>query len=84
MMMMLLMMMITIMMMMMMWRLFHYVCRFTVTSGMVEPFLEGISLQEALETNRIFIVDLELLARLSPESTTKHTVSTRVQHDYVI
>ncbi|XP_031555445.1 arachidonate 8S-lipoxygenase-like isoform X2 [Actinia tenebrosa] len=31
---------------------------------MVEPFLEGLSLQEAMDGNRIFMVNLEILSRL--------------------
>ncbi|KAK3755758.1 hypothetical protein QZH41_019984, partial [Actinostola sp. cb2023] len=41
---------------------------FAVTSGMVEPFLEGMSLQDAMDTNRIFIISLEILSRIRPEN----------------
>ena len=34
---------------------------FAVTSEMVEPFLEGITLSEAIEKNMIYIVDLQVL-----------------------
>jgi len=32
-----------------------------VTAEMVQPSLQGLTLQEAIEQKRIFIVDLELL-----------------------
>ncbi|CAB3373467.1 Hypothetical predicted protein [Cloeon dipterum] len=35
--------------------------KLAVTAEMVEPFLEGISLEAALSTNKIFIIDLEFL-----------------------
>lgn len=38
--------------------------KFGVTNEMVQPFLEGMTLKEALEKNRIFICDLELLENI--------------------
>lgn len=37
---------------------------FGVTDEMVRPFLEGLTLQEALDSNKIFIVDLGILDKL--------------------
>ena len=45
--------------------------RLAVTSAMLEPFLEGQTLEMALEANRIFIVDLEILARLELDESRK-------------
>ena len=42
-----------------------------MTSAMLEPFLEGQTLRMALEANRIFIVDLEILARLELDESRK-------------
>jgi len=36
---------------------FVYVCRFPVTEEMVKPFLQELSLQDAMTQSRIFIVD---------------------------
>ena len=44
---------------------------FAVTSVMLEPFLEGRTLDEALETKMIFIVNLEILSRLKLDETRK-------------
>ena len=38
---------------------------------MLEPFLEGQTLDEALAAKRIFIVDLEILSRLKLDETRK-------------
>ena len=38
--------------------------RIAVTAEMVEPFLDGMTLDEALEKRRIFVVDLEVLDKL--------------------
>ncbi|XP_046394318.1 polyunsaturated fatty acid 5-lipoxygenase-like [Ischnura elegans] len=35
--------------------------KFGVTDEMVEPFLEGLTLEQALQKNKIFITDLEML-----------------------
>lgn len=45
--------------------------KLAVTSAMLEPFLEGQTLEMALEANRIFIVDLEILARLELDESRK-------------
>jgi hypothetical protein len=37
--------------------------RLAVSAEDLEPFLEGLTLQDALDKNKIFIVDLELLNR---------------------
>ena len=42
-----------------------------VTSGMLEPFLEGQTLEEALTASRIFIVNLEILSRLNLDEPRK-------------
>ncbi|XP_044181127.1 polyunsaturated fatty acid lipoxygenase ALOX15B-like isoform X3 [Acropora millepora] len=42
-----------------------------VTSGMLEPFLEGQTLEEALTARRIFIVNLEILSRLNLDEPRK-------------
>ena len=44
---------------------------FAVTSVMLEPFLEGRTLDEALESKMIFIVNLEILSRLKLDETRK-------------
>lgn len=46
-------------------------CRFAVTSVMLEPFLEGQTMDTALAANRIFIVDLEILSRLKLDENKK-------------
>lgn len=38
---------------------------------MLEPFLEGRTLDEALESKMIFIVNLEILSRLKLDETRK-------------
>ena len=42
-----------------------------VTLAMLEPFFEGQTLEMALEANRIFIVALEILARLELDESRK-------------
>ena len=42
-----------------------------VTSGMLEPFLEGQTLEEALTARKIFIVNLEILSRLNLDEPRK-------------
>lgn len=42
-----------------------------VTSEMLEPFLEGQTLEEALTARRIFIVNLEILSRLNLDEPRK-------------
>lgn len=42
-----------------------------VTSAMLEPFLEGQTLEEALTARRIFIVNLEILSRLNLDEPRK-------------
>ena len=37
---------------------------FAVSSEMVEPFLEGFTLEEAMEHRKIYIVDLKVLENL--------------------
>ena len=46
-------------------------CRFAATSDMLEPFLEGQTMDAALAANRIFIVDLEILSRLKLDENKK-------------
>ena len=43
----------------------------SVTSGMLEPFLEGQTLEEVLAAKRIFIVDLKILSRLNLDEPRK-------------
>ncbi|KAL9962848.1 hypothetical protein ACROYT_G031994 [Oculina patagonica] len=45
--------------------------KFAVTSVMVEPLLEGQTLDDALAARRIFIVDLEILSRLKLDDDRK-------------
>lgn len=46
-------------------------CRFAVTSVMLEPFLEGQTMDAALAAKRIFIVDLEILSHLKLDENKK-------------
>ena len=46
----------------------HLCCSFGVTFEMVEPFLEGYSLEEAIALNRIFLIDLSILDVLNKEN----------------
>ena len=48
-----------------------YVFSFAVTSVMLEPFLEGQTLEDALTAKRVFIVDLEILSRLKLDEPRK-------------
>ena len=57
--------------------LFSY--RFAVTSAMVEPLLEGHTLDNALAAKRIFIVDLEILSRLKLDEPRKVGCIVRVR-----
>ncbi|XP_067141773.1 allene oxide synthase-lipoxygenase protein-like [Centruroides vittatus] len=43
---------------------------FEIEPSMVEPFLEGLSLNDALEENRIFIIDLEVLQNIDTVENT--------------
>lgn len=44
--------------------LYFFPFRLGVTSDMVEPFLEGMTLNEALNQNKIFMVDMKILDQL--------------------
>ncbi|XP_043191598.1 polyunsaturated fatty acid 5-lipoxygenase-like isoform X2 [Amphibalanus amphitrite] len=46
---------------------------FGVSASMVNPFLEGLTLGEALAANRIFIVDLHILEGILPEERVRPT-----------
>jgi hypothetical protein len=39
----------------------HFILRLAVDACNLEPFLEGLTLCEALSKNKIFIVDLEVM-----------------------
>lgn len=51
--------------------------RFGVTPEMVEPFLEDLTLEEALEKKRIFIVDLKILEGISTREGLQVSPSSR-------
>ena len=40
------------------------VCRFAVTSEMVEPFLEGMTLDEAMQSKKLYLIDLTYLVSI--------------------
>ena len=42
--------------------------RFRVSSSLVEPFLEGMSLVAALEASRLFIVDYSIMEKADVDS----------------
>ncbi|KAF0309260.1 Allene oxide synthase-lipoxygenase protein [Amphibalanus amphitrite] len=46
---------------------------FGVSASMVDPFLEGLTLGEALAANKIFIVDLHILEGILPEERVRPT-----------
>lgn len=39
----------------------HVIVRFEVTDELLKPFLEGMTILEAISKKRLFIIDLEIL-----------------------
>ena len=49
---------------------FSQYCRFGVTDEIVAPFLEGLTIQEAIEKKKLYYVDYKILENLPVKSGT--------------
>ena len=49
---------------------------------MVEPFLDNMTLQEAISKKRIFIVDLTVLEKVDQDHPDKYKVTSSMRADY--
>lgn len=52
----------------------QYLNRFGVTEELIKPFLEGMTMRQAMKENKLFIIDLAILEGC-PAITEKYVVS---------